>query len=52
MTKTIIVAFRHLGQVCHKCEKDLVLDTTVIAKRGVKRTNYYHESCFEKLYAE
>jgi len=51
MTKTIIVAFRHIGQICKKCEKELVLNTTVIATRGVNRTRYYHEDCYNKLFA-
>jgi len=50
MTKTIIVAFRHLGQKCRKCDIELELNETVIATRGVNRTNYYHEKCHLQLY--
>jgi len=50
MTKTIIVKFRHVGQICRKCEKELIIDSSVIAARGVNKTKYYHESCYEKLF--
>jgi len=50
MVKNIIVAFRHIGQKCRKCEIDLVLEQEVIATRGVNKTNYYHKDCYNKLF--
>jgi len=50
MTKTIYVAYRHIGLKCRKCEIELVLEQEVIATRGVNKTNYYHKDCYSKLF--